>query len=139
MLTERAGPGGPRTDTFGYDAGVHTAARALAGQSAQMLSSDVEGHLGSVVDAAGTTSYLYDAAGGRLIRRDPTGTTLYLAGPRSAGQDRRIERQSHPILHAQRSGRRSVQRRRSCLSAKARMAWAERRALAPRAACRETR
>ena len=74
------GPAGPRSDTFGYDPAGHTTARALAGQSAQTLSWDVEGHLGSVADAAGTTSYLYDAAGGRLVRRDPTGTTLYLAG-----------------------------------------------------------
>ena len=55
-------------------------ARAVAGQSAQALSWDVEGHLGSAVDAAGTTSYRYDAAGGRLVRRNPTGTTLNRAG-----------------------------------------------------------
>ena len=74
------GPAGPRSDTFGYDPAGNTTTRAVAGQSAQTLSWDVEGHLGSVADAAGTTSYLYDAAGGRLVRRDPTGTTLYLAG-----------------------------------------------------------
>jgi len=72
-------PTGPRNDTFGYDTAGHTTTRALAGQNAQTLSWDPDGHLGSVVDAAGSTSYLYDAAGGRLIRRDPTSTTLYLA------------------------------------------------------------
>ncbi|MET9432856.1 RHS repeat-associated core domain-containing protein [Streptomyces sp. NPDC006551] len=50
----------------------------------QSLVWDREGHLKKVTegfgDTAKTTEYLYDADGSRLIRRDPTGTTLYLPG-----------------------------------------------------------
>jgi RHS repeat-associated protein len=46
----------------------------------QTLTWDAEGHLATVSDSTGTTSYLYDANGNRLISRDPTGTTLYLPG-----------------------------------------------------------
>ncbi|MET8198030.1 HNH/endonuclease VII fold putative polymorphic toxin [Micromonospora taraxaci] len=46
----------------------------------QQLTWDYEGKLASAVDSGGTTSYIYDADGNRLIRRDPTGSTLYLPG-----------------------------------------------------------
>jgi RHS repeat-associated protein len=39
-----------------------------------------EGQLDSVTEGSSKTSYVYDADGGRLLRHDPTGTTLYLGG-----------------------------------------------------------
>ena len=37
-------------------------------------------HLREHLGGSGTTSYIYDADGNRLIRKDPTGKTLYLPG-----------------------------------------------------------
>lgn len=73
------GPEGQRTDTYRYDAAGNTTQRAVMGTT-QDLSWDLEGHLTSVTQADKTTEYVYDAGGNRLIRRDPTGTTLYLPG-----------------------------------------------------------
>ncbi|MFG2054323.1 RHS repeat-associated core domain-containing protein [Micromonospora sp. NPDC048930] len=71
------GPGGSRTDTFGYDADGNTTGRTVGGV-AQELTWDVEGELSASVRDGKTTSYLYDADGNRLIERGPDGTTLYL-------------------------------------------------------------
>jgi RHS repeat-associated protein len=68
-----AGPG----ETYGYDAAGNTTSRAI-GSASQALTWDAEGHLAQVAAGGGSTSYLYDADGERLIRRDSTGTTLYL-------------------------------------------------------------
>jgi RHS repeat-associated protein len=46
----------------------------------QNLTWDDEDHLAASTDTTGTTTYLYDADGNRLIRRDPTGKTIYLPG-----------------------------------------------------------
>ncbi|MEU8083566.1 RHS repeat-associated core domain-containing protein [Micromonospora sp. NPDC049101] len=72
-----SGPGESGTDTFGYDASGNQTSRRVDGTS-QQLDWDAEGHLGSVTTGAGGTSYLYDADGTRLLRRDAGGTTLYL-------------------------------------------------------------
>jgi RHS repeat-associated protein len=64
---------GVGTQTYAYDPAGNTTARGD-----QRLSWDELGHLASVTDDGETTSYVYDAAGQRLIRRDPTGSTLYL-------------------------------------------------------------
>ncbi|WP_052744899.1 RHS repeat-associated core domain-containing protein [Micromonospora sp. HK10] len=71
------GPGGSRTDSYGYDSDGNTTTRTVAG-AGQTLTWDAEGRLASVTEGGRTTSYLYDADGNRLIRRDPTGTTVYL-------------------------------------------------------------
>ena len=57
-----------------------TADTCASGTAAQTLGWDDEGHLASSVDSTGTTGYLYDADGNRLIGTDPTGKTLYLPG-----------------------------------------------------------
>src|SRR5258706_8206053 len=44
----------------------------------QKLTWDAEGLLESSTDGTGTTSYIYDANGNRLLRIDPLGKTLYL-------------------------------------------------------------
>ncbi|MEN3611523.1 polymorphic toxin-type HINT domain-containing protein [Plantactinospora sp. ZYX-F-223] len=83
-------PGQPPVVTnYGYDATGNTTCRP-AGTTAntcppdtnsQHLTWDFEGHLASVSGNATTAgSYIYDANGNRLIRRDATGTTLYLPG-----------------------------------------------------------
>ncbi len=73
------GPSGQRLDTYDYDDIGNTTTRSHSG-TAQKLTWDTEGHLESATDATGTTSYVYDANGTRLLRRDPQGTTLYLDG-----------------------------------------------------------
>lgn len=66
--------------SYGYDAIGDLTSRATAAGT-QNLTWDAEGELASVADSRkGTTSYLYTADGDRLIRRDHTGTTLYLPG-----------------------------------------------------------
>jgi RHS repeat-associated protein len=65
------GPAGTRTESFSYDASGNTT--AMRGQD---LEWDVEGHLASM----GSTRFVYDADGNRLIRRDANGKTLYLPG-----------------------------------------------------------
>ncbi|MFC4585791.1 polymorphic toxin-type HINT domain-containing protein [Sphaerisporangium corydalis] len=78
-LTSVAYQGGPRngqTDTYDYDQTGNTTERG----DGRVLEWDVEGHLAKSTDPSGVSTYLYDAGGERLIRRDPTSTTLYVAG-----------------------------------------------------------
>ncbi|MFG3690482.1 RHS repeat-associated core domain-containing protein [Micromonospora sp. NPDC047740] len=63
------GPGGSKTDTYTYDSTGNMLTR-----QGQNLTWDAEGQLEKI----GDTSFLYDADGNRLIRRDASGTTLYL-------------------------------------------------------------
>ncbi|WP_245380808.1 RHS repeat-associated core domain-containing protein [Kibdelosporangium banguiense] len=72
------GPTGTTSvDSYGYDPTGNTTLRKRAGTD-QNLEWDAEGHLAKVTESGKTTSFLYDADGNRLIRRDPTGTTLYV-------------------------------------------------------------
>ncbi|RKR86671.1 RHS repeat-associated protein [Micromonospora pisi] len=68
---------GSRTDNYTYDASGNTKTRP-GGTNGQTLTWDNEDHLATVADSTGTSSYLYDADGDRLISRDPGGATLYL-------------------------------------------------------------
>jgi RHS repeat-associated protein len=65
------------TDSFGYDNAGNLTSRTVGGV-ADTLAWDAEGRLGSVSGPAGATSFVYDANGDRLIRRDPQAVTLYL-------------------------------------------------------------
>ncbi|MDQ7911103.1 polymorphic toxin-type HINT domain-containing protein [Phytohabitans sp. ZYX-F-186] len=65
------------TDSYSYDNTGNTTSRP-ATPANQTLTWDNEGHLATVADNGKNTSYTYDADGNRLIRRDPTGATLYL-------------------------------------------------------------
>ncbi|GAA3743651.1 RHS repeat domain-containing protein [Micromonospora maritima] len=71
--------GADQVDTYQYDESGNTTVRNLAGTS-QNLTWDNEGRLSSAQTGSRTVSYLYDAEGNRLIRRDPQGggSTLYL-------------------------------------------------------------
>ncbi|MFC3896414.1 RHS repeat-associated core domain-containing protein [Lentzea rhizosphaerae] len=75
---DEIGPSGTARDEFGYDKTGNTRTRKVAGNT-QTISYDVEGRTAKVVEASGKeSSYLYDADGGRLIKREPGRTTLYL-------------------------------------------------------------
>jgi RHS repeat-associated protein len=80
LSTVTTSGGATGTDTYGYDAAGNTTTRNVAGKPGQTLTWDNEGHLASVTDASGTTSYIYDADGNRRVSKDPAGTTVYLAG-----------------------------------------------------------
>ncbi|CAM5515640.1 hypothetical protein STENM223S_03188 [Streptomyces tendae] len=67
-------------ETFTYDAAGNTKTRKIGTAETQTLDWDDEGHLQSVTQVADTTNYLYGAGGERIVRRDSTGTTLYLPG-----------------------------------------------------------
>ncbi|MEV8376506.1 RHS repeat-associated core domain-containing protein [Kribbella sp. NPDC056861] len=70
------GPTGTKTDTYGYDAAGNQTARAKAGVG-ETFTWDAEGELQKVTRGSTTTSFLYDADGTRILRRDATGTALY--------------------------------------------------------------
>ncbi|CAL9459296.1 hypothetical protein SUDANB95_02587 [Actinosynnema sp. ALI-1.44] len=71
---------GTDAEDYAYDASGNTT-RRRTGTSTQALTWDTEGELVKVVDdKKGTTEFLHTADGERLLRRDPTGTTLYLPG-----------------------------------------------------------
>ena len=69
------GPGVDRTDEFGHDANGNVTKRG-----GQTLDWDAEGNLAKVTEGGRSTEFVYAADGSRLIRRDPTGATLYLGG-----------------------------------------------------------
>ena len=73
----RSGAGGTGTDEYRYDAAGNTVGRDVGGRS-QTLAWTPEGQLDSVTEGGQRTAYVYDAEGQRLLRRDPSGTTLYL-------------------------------------------------------------
>ncbi|MFD0850779.1 polymorphic toxin-type HINT domain-containing protein [Actinomadura adrarensis] len=66
-----------RTDLYTYDPTGNTTTRP-----GQKLTWDAEGNLAKVTDTSDNelASFIYDAGGNRLIRKDTTGTTLYLPG-----------------------------------------------------------
>ena len=69
------------TDTRGYDAAGNTTS-IVTPHSSQTLTWDGQGQLASVVDSVNnhSTSYVYDAADGLLVRHDDGTATLYLPG-----------------------------------------------------------
>ncbi|MET7426003.1 polymorphic toxin-type HINT domain-containing protein [Dactylosporangium sp. NPDC005555] len=71
--------GGSTLSSYQYDASGNTTQRVVGG-STQDLTWDAEGKLAKVTEGTKITKFLNDAAGNRLIRRDDTGTTLYLPG-----------------------------------------------------------
>ncbi|SMD27631.1 RHS repeat-associated core domain-containing protein [Kibdelosporangium aridum] len=78
-VTTAGGPGGTTVEEAGYDAAGNTIRRKIF-SGEQELDWDAEGNLIKVTEGDKTTEFLYGANGARLIRRDPTGSTLYLPG-----------------------------------------------------------
>ncbi|MFI1675672.1 polymorphic toxin-type HINT domain-containing protein [Streptomyces sp. NPDC020607] len=67
-------------DTYTYDKTGNTETRVLGGDT-QNLSWDKQNKLTKVTNADGSTSsYVYDAAGSRVLRKSPSDTTFYLPG-----------------------------------------------------------
>jgi RHS repeat-associated protein len=69
---------GPGVDVTGQI--THDAAGNVTAKPGQILAWDAEGRLAKVTEGDKVTEFVQDADGNRLIRRDPTGTTLYLGG-----------------------------------------------------------
>ncbi|MFI5911660.1 RHS repeat domain-containing protein [Dactylosporangium sp. NPDC051541] len=77
--TTQTGSSTTQTANYGYDdLGNLTSRPGTTAGSTQNLTWDVEGHLTQVSEPGKTTSFVYDASGNRLVRRDGTATTLYL-------------------------------------------------------------
>ncbi|RPK27536.1 RHS Repeat protein [Streptomyces sp. ADI91-18] len=72
--------GATGTDTYAYDATGNLAKKTPSGGSAQDLTWNEEGKLASSTIAGATTTFLYDPEGTRILKREPTATTLYLPG-----------------------------------------------------------
>ncbi|MFJ5632678.1 RHS repeat-associated core domain-containing protein [Streptomyces goshikiensis] len=72
--------GATGTDTYGYDATGNMTGKTPATGSAQTMTWNEEGKLASSAISGATTSFLYDTAGTRILKREPATTTLYLPG-----------------------------------------------------------
>ncbi|MFD1322244.1 polymorphic toxin-type HINT domain-containing protein [Micromonospora sonneratiae] len=68
-----------KTENYTYDQAGNTTTRP-GNNGIQTLTWNNDDRLATVTDTTGATSYVYDADGNRLIRRDPAGSTLYLPG-----------------------------------------------------------
>ncbi|MFJ9648190.1 polymorphic toxin-type HINT domain-containing protein [Streptomyces sp. NPDC101206] len=79
----------PHDETFTYDASGNTKTRKTSGSAeTQYLTWDAEGRLKSLDQGTSSSSFIYDTAGQRLLRKDSTGTTLYLPGGNELRQDK---------------------------------------------------
>lgn len=76
---DTSAPGGSRTESYTYDEAGNTRTRTIQGNT-QTLDWDIAGQLAKVTQGTESTEFVYDAGGNRLIKRDKTGTTLYLPG-----------------------------------------------------------
>ncbi|MFG3234349.1 polymorphic toxin-type HINT domain-containing protein [Streptomyces antibioticus] len=78
-ITENT-PTGDRQSTYEYDDAGNTTKRTIGGNAQNLVWND-RGKLSEATEADGAkTTYLYDSSGNRLVRKDPTGTTVYLPG-----------------------------------------------------------
>ncbi|MEV0595818.1 RHS repeat domain-containing protein [Nonomuraea cavernae] len=77
QITQTGGDGA-RTDAYTYDATGNTTTRTVGG-AVQTLDWDAAGQLVQATESGKSTAFVHDAEGNRLLRKDATGTTLYLA------------------------------------------------------------
>ncbi|MEU5810564.1 RHS repeat-associated core domain-containing protein [Streptomyces sp. NPDC047718] len=70
----------PHDEVFTYDASGNTKTRKSGTGNNQNLTWDAEGRLKSVDQGTGSSTFIYDPSGQRILRKDSTGTTLYLPG-----------------------------------------------------------
>ncbi|WP_371779023.1 RHS repeat domain-containing protein [Streptosporangium subroseum] len=75
---ETTGPGA-RTDTYEYDDAGNTE-RRVTSLGDQAMEWNSEGDLAASTVAGRRSTFVYDADGNRLLRRDPDATTLYVDG-----------------------------------------------------------
>ncbi|WP_157546286.1 RHS repeat domain-containing protein [Hamadaea tsunoensis] len=75
---------GTQTASFGYTDAAGKSNGATTSrpgpQGTQTLTWNSEGRLDTLTDSAGTVRYVYDVDGKQLVKRDPSGATLYLSG-----------------------------------------------------------
>jgi RHS repeat-associated protein len=71
-------PAGGRTDSYTYDETGNLETRTRADAAGETFTWNAEGDLEKVTKNGQETSFLYDADGNRLIRRDNSGVTLYV-------------------------------------------------------------
>ncbi|CAM5624714.1 type IV secretion protein Rhs [Streptomyces avidinii] len=76
--TKQTGSGPAVSKDFTYDNSGNTLTRPGTANTPQTLTWTPEGKLASATTSAGTSTYVYDAAGNRLARKDPGKTTLYV-------------------------------------------------------------
>ncbi|MEV7612391.1 RHS repeat-associated core domain-containing protein [Streptomyces sp. NPDC089799] len=76
---DTTGPGGSRTESYTYDDAGNTKTRTIQGET-QTFDWTIGGQLEKATKGTDSTEVVYDVGGSRLIKRDKTGTTLYLAG-----------------------------------------------------------
>ncbi|MER7515953.1 RHS repeat-associated core domain-containing protein [Streptomyces sp. NPDC126499] len=77
---DETGPAGPRTSTYHYDPSGNTDTRTF-GTATQKVAWNSEGKPETINEPDGRQStFLYDADGNRAVRKDASGTTLYLPG-----------------------------------------------------------
>ncbi|WP_327090121.1 type IV secretion protein Rhs [Nonomuraea sp. NBC_01738] len=72
-----SGPAGDRLDRYVYDPAGNMTLRDRGGVE-QRMDWDAEGHLATSTEAGKVTSFVYNADGDRLLKREPTGSTLSL-------------------------------------------------------------
>ncbi|MCX5129467.1 polymorphic toxin-type HINT domain-containing protein [Streptomyces sp. NBC_00347] len=72
--------GSTGTDSYTYDQSGNLTTKDTAATAAQTLTWNEEGKLDTSTVSGKTTSFLYDTAGTRILKREPTTTTLYLPG-----------------------------------------------------------
>ncbi|MGY3847415.1 RHS repeat-associated core domain-containing protein [Streptomyces hydrogenans] len=82
--------GATGTDTYAYDSTGNLIKKIPAGGATQDLTWNEEGKLKTSTISGQATSFLYDAEGTRIIKRDPAKTTLYLPG----GQELELTRKA---------------------------------------------
>jgi RHS repeat-associated protein len=75
--TVKSGPQGTETTSYAYDDAGHMTERVVDGNT-QTIGWTIEGKVDEITGGQGSTEFLYDADGDRLIRRTPDGATLYL-------------------------------------------------------------
>ncbi|MGW0436218.1 polymorphic toxin-type HINT domain-containing protein [Micromonospora sp. NPDC003197] len=73
-------PAGTQTVAYGYDELGNTTSRPGTGSERQTLTWDAEGHLEKTVEGGKVSTFVYDASGNRIAKRDASGTTVYLPG-----------------------------------------------------------
>ncbi|MET7276959.1 RHS repeat-associated core domain-containing protein [Kribbella sp. NPDC005582] len=76
-ITTTGSDGTSKVNSYSYDAAGNQITRTVAG-AGETFEWTPEGKLAKVTKGAQKTEYIYDADGNRLLRKDSTGTTLYL-------------------------------------------------------------
>ncbi|MGW1881296.1 polymorphic toxin-type HINT domain-containing protein [Streptomyces sp. NPDC001970] len=80
VRTVTASGGATGADTYQYDATGNLKKKTPATGAVQDLTWNDEGKLATSTVSGATTKFLYDAEGTRILKREPTATTLYLPG-----------------------------------------------------------